>query len=209
MIPVRQIPNRDLGPALTRCSIAHSIARVAARIRGFCRGFPARGPCHVQPPSQRPAAQPPLLVRPLRQAPGLDPGRARRCPARPLAPRARRQGQAGRGDCAFARPARHPGRLPARHRASVRHRGGRDRIMVAPGRARGRRAGLGVLRQGLGHRCGRAARARRPARHRSRIRRAARPWPGRLRPRRGVHLERHHLGRAGAGRRMDRARARA
>ena len=41
-------------------------------------------------------------------------------------------------------------------------------------------------------------------RHPRRLRRAPRPQPGRLVERRAVHLERHHLGRARARRRLDR-----
>ena len=74
------------------------------------------------------------------------------------------------------------------------------------GPAAGRRAGVGILRPRLGDRRGQAAQAQRRAHHQGRLRQAARPRPGRFRSRRGLHLERHHVGRARAERRLDRRR---
>ena len=44
--------------------------------------------------------------------------------------------------------------------------------------------------------------------HQRRVRQAARSFQGRFRPRRAVHLERHHIGRARAERRLDRRQSR-
>ena len=91
--------------------------------------------------------------------------------------------------------------LPRRHRAGVRHRRLRDGDVVDAGRAAGRHAGLGELRPGLGDRRDQAAEARRlPGADRA-LWRAARPRGGAAGGRRLLHLERHHLGRAGARRR--------
>ena len=76
------------------------------------------------------------------------------------------------------------------------------------GAARRRRAGLGELRRGLGDGRHQAAQAEGPAHHQGRLRQAARPRAGRFQPRRAVHLERHHLGRARAERRLDSGRPR-
>ena len=74
------------------------------------------------------------------------------------------------------------------------------------GRAAGRRAGLGELRPGLGERRDQAAEARRlPGAERA-LRRPARPRGGAAGRGRLLHLERHHLRRAGARRRLDRRR---
>ena len=89
------------------------------------------------------------------------------------------------------------------HRARLRHRRLRDGHVDHAGPARRRRARLGELRRGLGHRHDEAAQAQGPARHQGRLRQAARSRASRLQPRRGVHLERHHLGRARAERRLD------
>ena len=96
-----------------------------------------------------------------------------------------------------------PARLPVRHRARLRHRRLRDGHVDHARSARRRRAGVGKLRRGLGDGCRQAAQAERPAHHQGRVRQAARPRPGRFQPRRALHLERHHLGRARAQRRLD------
>ena len=97
-------------------------------------------------------------------------------------------------------------RLPRGDRARVRHRRGRDGAVVAARPARRRRARLGRVQPRLGHRHRRAAQARRRARAARALWRAARSRPSRFRPRRGVRLERHHLGRARAQCRLDRER---
>ena len=74
------------------------------------------------------------------------------------------------------------------------------------GPARRRCAVLGEFRRGLGDRRQSAAKARRSAPYPRSLRRDSRSCPGRLRPRRGVPLERHHLGRAHPQRRLDQAR---
>ena len=76
------------------------------------------------------------------------------------------------------------------------------------GPPRRRCAGLGELRQGLGDRRRQAAQDQGPARDRGRVRPAARSRQGRFRPRRALHLERHHIGRARAQRRLDPGQAR-
>ena len=60
-----------------------------------------------------------------------------------------------------------------------------------------------IVRRGLGDRRAEAAQAAECAHHHGRLRLAARPQAGQLRQRRGVHLERHDLGRARAERRLD------
>ena len=92
-------------------------------------------------------------------------------------------------------------------RRRLGYRCDRNRDVVAVGRARRRHARLGEFRRGLGRgrqaaeavRCPGSARALWPA---------ARPAPSRLGARRGLPVERHYLGRAGAGRRLDRRRPR-
>ena len=71
----------------------------------------------------------------------------------------------------------------------------------------GRPAGLGKLRRGLGHRRRQAAQAQGRARAQGAVRPDRRPRGGRLGARRGLHLERHDLGREGAERRLDRRRS--
>ncbi len=107
--------------------------------------------------------------------------------------------------------ARHPwhaGGLAARHRARLRHRRGGDGAVVAARRARRRRPGVRELWRRLGHRHPQAAKADRCAPDRGALRQAARSFRGRFQPRRGVHLERHHLRRARAERRLDPRRPR-
>ena len=69
-------------------------------------------------------------------------------------------------------------------------------------------AGLGELRRGLGDGRDQAAQAGRPAHSQGRVRQATRSRPGGFQPRRAVHLERHHIRRARAERRLDRGRPR-
>ena len=76
------------------------------------------------------------------------------------------------------------------------------------GAAPGRRAGLGMLRRRLGHRCRQAAEAQGRAVLKRRLRRIAGPYQGRSGKRHRLHLERHDLGRARAERRLDRRRSR-
>ncbi len=107
-------------------------------------------------PTRRPA-RPFFSSGPCAKRPGWSPAALERCVPGPLAPRQGGQGEARRGDRrrrATARPAR---RLPVGHRAGVRHRRGRDGAVVAARPARRRHAGLGELRQGLGHRRARSS----------------------------------------------------
>jgi hypothetical protein len=144
-----------------------------------------------------------VLVRPLRQTPDSFARQAVRRPARPVAPRRCRQGQAeGR----HRDDARHPwraGGLPHRHRPGLGHRRRRDGHVVDAGRTTLHHAGLGKLRRRLGHRRGQAAEARRD-RHDRRVRRDRRPRAGGFRHRCRLHLERHDQRRASAERRCDR-----
>ncbi len=106
---------------------------------------------------------------------------------------------------AHARAAQASGRLSRRDRAGLGYRRGGDGALVAARPARRRCARLGGVQPGLGHRHHRAAQAQGRARAARALRRAARSLPSRFRPRRGVRLERHDLGRARAERRLDRA----
>ncbi len=120
-----------------------------------------------------------------------------------LAPRQDRQGEACRGHRPHPADSRGTGRLPDRNRSGLRHRRGRDGAVVAVGGAWRRRAGVGELRPRLGHRRGEAAQAQGRAHPRCALRPNRRSRAGGLRPRRGVHLERHDVGRARPRRRMD------
>ena len=157
----------------------------------------------------RPAGQSQLLLWSLRQASRLVAGCAQRCRARPLAPRQDRQGQAQAGDRPHPRGARRARRLPDRHRAGLRYRRRRDGAVVAARRPRPVDVlAWEMLRRRLGDRRRQAAQAHGRAHHQGRLRQAARPQPGRLQPRRRLHLERHDLRRARAQRRLDRRRPR-
>ena len=114
-------------------------------------------------------------------------------------------GAARRSGRPLARDPRHPGRLAGRHCRRLRYRRDRDRDVVAARRARRRHARLGEFRRGLGRRRG-ATEARRCPRDAGALRPAPRSLPGRSRPRRGLSVERHDLGGAGAERRLDRRR---
>ena len=128
---------------------------------------------------------------------------------RPLAPCEARQGPPEARHRPHPRGSGSAGRLPHRHRAGVRYGRRRDGPVVAARRPRRRHAGLGKLRRELGHGRHQAAQAEGRARHQGAVRRTAGPLRGRYGdPRRGLHLERHHLGRAGAERRLDRRRSR-
>ena len=120
-----------------------------------CRG--RRGPRQTRTAS-RPSR---VLLRPLRQAPGLERrgGRRPRLP-RPLASR-REAGKAQLKEAIdrTARAARRAAGLPDRHRPRLRHRRGRDGDVVDARRAPGRHARLGKLRRRLGHRRHQAAEA--------------------------------------------------
>ncbi len=109
-------------------------------------------------PGVRPV-DPALLVRPLRQAPRLEPASPHRRRTRTLAPIQDRQGEAQARHRSHPRRAGNPGRLPHRHRAGLRYRRGGDGAVVAAGRAARHHAGLGKLRRRLGHRRREAAQA--------------------------------------------------
>ena len=163
---------------------------------------------HGQCDARRAAGRAALLLRPLRQAPRLEPASPHRRSSRTLAPVEDRQGEAQARHRSHPRGARSSRRLPHRHRAGLRHRRGRDGAVVAARRAARHHAGLGILRRRLGHRRRQAAQAQGRDRAQGRLRRTARSLQGRFRDRRGVHLERHHLGRARAERRLDPGRPR-
>ncbi len=148
----------------------------------------------------RAAGRSALLLRPLRQAPRLEPLSPHRRRSRTLAPIEDRQGEAQARDRSHPRGARSPRRLPHRHRAGLRHRRGRDGAVVAARRATGHHARLGIVRRRLGERRRQGAQAQGRDGAQGRLRRASRSRQGRSGVRRGLHLERHHLGRAGAER---------
>ena len=130
-----------------------------------------------------------------------------RARARPLAPREggkeRLKAVIDRSRALLGMPAD----WQARHRAGLGHRRDRDGDVVAARRAARGRARLGELRPGLGHRRDEAARARR-ARARAPSTASCPISQRRLRARRDLHLERHHVGRARPERRLDPARPR-
>ena len=123
---------------------------------------------------------------------------------RPLAPRQDRQGEA---QARHRSDPRNPGsarRLPHRHRAGVRYRRGRDGAVVAA-RRRGRSPCWPGNRSA---KAGSAMSSRSSSSRTSTTLKA--PYgelpdlvQGRFRDRCRVHLERHHLGRARAERRLD------
>ena len=148
-------------------------------------------------PNLRPRA-PAILLRPDGQAAGLVGGGAGGGLPRPLASLQAGQGEAGRGAGSQPRDPRPAGGLPDRHRPGLRYRRRRDGALVAAGRPRRRCAGLGGLRQGLGQRYRPAAEARGSPQARGALWPPARSRRRRFQPRRGLRLERHHLGRARA-----------
>ena len=97
---------------------------------------------------------------------------------------------------------------PHRHRPGLRHRRGRDGAVVAARRPAGDDARLGELRRGLGDRRRQAAEARRDGASRAPYGELPDLARGRSGERRRLHLERHHLGRPRARRRLDRRRPR-
>src|SRR5260370_1236191 len=161
-----------------------------------------------EPSEARPAAaRSALLLRSLRQTSRLEPLGPHRRTSRTLAPLENWQSQAQACDRADARGAGSPRQLPHRHRAGFRHRRGRDGALVDARRAAGHHARVGIVRRRLGHRCHQGAQtSKRDAAQRA-LRRASRSFQGRSRIRRSLHLERHHLGRAPAERRLDRRRS--
>ena len=102
--------------------------------------------------ARRAAGHPALFVRPLRQAPRLEPASPHRRGSRALAPLQDRQGEAQARHRSDPRNSRSSRRLPHRHRAGLRHRRGRDGAVVAARRTAGDHAGLGMLRRRLGDR---------------------------------------------------------
>ena len=158
--------------------------------------------------ARRAAGRSALLVRPLCQAPRLDPPSPQRRVPRPFAPRERWQGEAQARHRRDARRAGSPGGLPHRHRAGFRHRRGRDGDVVDARGPSGHDDLVGILRRRLGDRRCQAAQAQGRHDHQGALRRAARPFEGRSQIRHRVHLERHDVRRARAERRLDRGRPR-
>ena len=109
-------------------------------------------------PHVRPACAA-FFVRPLRQAPRLEPASPHRRRAGTLAPIEDRQGEAQARHRSHPRRPASSGRLPHRHRAGVRYRRGRDGAVVAARRPAGDHAGLGIVRRRLGDRRRQAAQA--------------------------------------------------
>jgi hypothetical protein len=148
-----------------------------------------------------------FFVRPLRQAPRLEPPSPHRRRSRTLAPVKDRQGEAQARHRSDPRGARSPCRLSHRHRAGIRHRGGGDGALVAARRAARHHDGVGIVRRRLGHRRRQTAQAQGRDRAEGRLRRTAGSLQSRFFDRRGVHLERHHLRRARAERGLDSGRS--
>ncbi len=109
--------------------------------------------------ARRAAGRAAFLLRPLRQAPRLEPASPHRRGSRTLPPIEDRQGEAQARHRSHPRNARSSGRLPHRHRAGVRYGRGRDGAVVAARRAAGHHAGLGIVRRRLGDRRCQAAQA--------------------------------------------------
>ena len=93
-----------------------------------------------------------FFIRPLRQAPRLDPASPLRRLPRTLAPLEAGQGEAQARHRSDPRSAAGAGRLSHRHRAGVRYRRGRNGAVVAARPAPGDHAGLGIVRRRLGQR---------------------------------------------------------
>jgi len=154
-----ELPGSNFAPCLCRGDTVAPAAGHPSPTRGeYLEGYHDRS----RPTGSAPG-QSALFVRPLCQAPCLQPRQAFRCRARALAPCRRRQGKAARRHRGHARGAWRPRRLSHRHRARLRHRGGGNGDVDDAGRAPGRDAGLGKLRRGLGHGRRQAAQARREA----------------------------------------------
>ncbi len=116
-----------------------------------------------------------FLVRPLRQAPRLEPASPHRRRSGTFAPVEDRQGEAQARHRPHPRDSRRSRRLSHRHRAGVRHRRGRDGAVVAARRAAGHHAGVGIVRRRLGDRRRQAAQAQGREGSQGRLRRIAGP----------------------------------
>ncbi len=157
-------------------------------------------------PAMRPA-RPEFSSGPCAKRPGWTPDNLQDRDPRALAPLEGRQGAPAGRHRPDPRRAASSGRLPDRHRPRLRHRRGRDGPVVDARPPPGAAAGLRMLRQGLGHRRRQTAEDRRRGARRA-LWPVAGPDQGPPRRRPGVHLERHHLGRARAQRRLHRRRPR-
>ena len=147
-----------------------------------------------------------LLFRPMRQAPRLVPHSPERSGPRPFASRKAWQSQAQARDRPHSRSAGRSRRLPHRDHPRLRHRRRRDGALDASRRARRRCSCVGKLWRGMGDRRRQAAQAQGRPHAQGALRRIAGPCPSQFRQRRHFHLERHHLGRSRAQRRLDRRR---
>ena len=163
---------------------------------------------HVERPALRPA-NPRFSTGPTAKRPGWSPEILKNALARPLASLQGRQGAPEAGD---RRDAPHPAACPPTHRIAIVPASDTGAMEMALWSLLGAR-GVDVLAWesfGAGW-VDDVVKQLKLADVRvleAPLRRAARPRRSRFRPRRGLHLERHDLRRARAGRRLDRRRPR-
>ena len=156
----------------------------------------------VPRPADRPQ-NPCFSSGPCAKRPGWTPSALAGALVGPVAPLEGRPGAHPGGHRPLPRAARRARRLSHRHRAGLRHRRHGDGPVVAarrraawtswPGRPSARAGSPTSPSSSSSPTCG----CWPPTTAGSPI------WRGRLEPRRGLHLERHHLGGAGARRRLD------
>ena len=158
-------------------------------------------------PGVRPAV-PHFSSGPCAKRPGWSLSSPQQRRPRPLAPRQDRQGEAQARHRPDPRGAGGPRRLPHRHRPGLRHRRGRDGAVVAARRAAGDDAGLGIFGEGWVTDVSKQLKLKDVTVLKADYGELPDLAKVDLGIRRRLHLERHHLGRARAERRLDRRRPR-